>query len=145
MKTSSFGRKNSKCSQTWVQALKGSGHKMSTAPTFPPALFLHTPSKKRSALTLPKTMDLDNPDFGYDLTPVTVRPWVLPSLGFLRCQELLHSNPGRHCEGEATRKPLDWWSLSSRTLCWFWPADMSGLFSPVSRSGWSTLKVHTVL
>lgn len=61
----------------------------------------HTPSKKRSALALQKTTGLDNSNFSYDLTPVTVRSWALSSLGFLRCQGMPHSNTGRHCEGEA--------------------------------------------
>lgn len=78
----------------------------------------HTPSKKRSALALQKTTGLDNSNFSYDLTPVTVRSWDLSSLGFLRCQGMPHSNTGRHCEGEATRKPLDWWSLSSEDSLW---------------------------
>lgn len=117
MKTSSFGRKNSKCSQTWAQALKGSGHKMSTANVSPSAvsaeMMRQKPSKKRTSLALQKTMDSD---FSYDLTPVTVRPWVLSSLGFLRCSESLYSNLCRHCEGETTRKPLDWWSLFEDSL-----------------------------
>lgn len=124
----SFGRTNSKCSQTWIQDLMGSGSKLSPAPTFPSVLFLQRmrqkPSKKRSGLSLLKTMDLDDADFSYDLTPSLWDHRPCHQSGFLDAggYYIQHMQTlWRWNYQEATELVVTLFENS----CGYWPADIS--------------------